>query len=241
MPVLKGLEEGGHIYRAPLGKQLKLLGWRNKIMLKREPQAVQAKIGNTIFFAILILSLYWDVGAYNAVDMKNLAGAVFFWLVGQLMNNYFNTILIFQNERAVFMREKANQLYGLFPYYLVKNIQELPFTIILPFVQLLLIYWGVGFSTDNLPYEFLQMLLAVFLLSHTALGMGYFISASFSSVQAATAVAPSLTLPVILFGGFFANSGSIIVWIRWLQYLSPLYYAQMAILQAQWSKGPVMG
>ena len=95
MPVLKGLEEGGHIYRAPLGTQLKMLSWRNRIMMMREPQAVKAKVGNTIFFGILILCLYWDVGGYTQTDMQNLAGAVFFWLVGQLMNNYFNTILVF--------------------------------------------------------------------------------------------------------------------------------------------------
>jgi hypothetical protein len=37
------------------------------------------------------------------------------------MGNLFNIILIFQNERPVFLREQANQMYSIRAYYLAKQ------------------------------------------------------------------------------------------------------------------------
>jgi len=38
-------------------------------------------------------------------------------------------------------------------------------------------------------------------------------------------------LPFILFGGFFVNLGDVYVWLRWIQYLSPIRYSTEAILR----------
>lgn len=46
----------------PYCQQLGLLFGRAKIFIKREPQAVFAKIGQAIFSGFLILMLYWKIG-----------------------------------------------------------------------------------------------------------------------------------------------------------------------------------
>lgn len=58
-------------------------------------------------------------------------------------------------------------------------------------------------------------------------------------MESATAVAPLLTMPAILFGGFFANSNSYhFVWLGWFRYISPIYYANCGILLADYRTAP---
>ena len=54
------------------------------------------------------------------------------------------------------------------------------------------------------------------LLSNTSFGMGLFISSAANDLTSATTVAPVLTMPMILFGGLFANVGAMPAAIRWL-------------------------
>lgn len=48
------------------------------------------------------------------------------------MNWLFGSILTFQLEREVFLREQANQMYYASAYFISKNIVELPATFIAP-------------------------------------------------------------------------------------------------------------
>jgi ABC-type multidrug transport system permease subunit len=178
--------------------------------------------------------LYWQTGGPDPVSVQSFAGSVFFWLVGILFSNMFNTILVFQAERDVFLRENANKMYSIFAYYVSKNMIEMPSAIVFPLIQLLLIYWSVGYRSDNWIPEFFQIWLLAFLVTQCALSYGYFISCSVKNMESATSVAPLLTMPAVLFGGLFVNSNSYPVYLVWLKYLSPIYYANCGILLAQW-------
>lgn len=150
----------------------------------------------------------------------------------------FATILVFQAERPVFLRENANQMYSISSYYISKNMIELPTSVMIPLIQLALIYWGIGFRSDNWIPEFFQMWLIGILLVQCAISYGYLISSSVERMEAATAVAPLVTMPVILFGGLFVNSDSFPPWLGWVKYTSPVYYANCAMLLAEWRTYP---
>jgi ABC-type multidrug transport system permease subunit len=45
-------------------------------------------------------------------------------------------------------------------------------------------------------------------------------------------------LPFILFGGFFVNLGDVYVWLRWIQYLSPIRYSTEALLRNEFEDNP---
>lgn len=79
-----------------------------------------------------------------------------------------------------------------------------------PFIVLLVVYWGIPLN------HFFKIYFAVMLLSNTAFGMGLFISSAANNITAATTVAPVLTMPIILFGGLFANVGAMPAAIRWI-------------------------
>ena len=61
-----------------------------------------------------------------------------------------------------------------------------------------------------------------------AASYGMFFSAAFKNV--ADALAPICMMPIILFGGFFANSGTYPDYITWIQYISPIRYALEALV-----------
>ena len=47
----------------------------------------------------------------------------------------------------------------------------------------------------------------------------------------AVSLAGIIMMPLILFGGQFANSGDIQAWISWFQYISPVRYGFEAIVR----------
>ena len=63
-----------------------------------------------------------------------MSGAIFFLITGQILGYYFGAMLIFQLERPVFLREQANNLYSPLPYFLTKNMIEIPPALITPMI-----------------------------------------------------------------------------------------------------------
>ena len=147
----------------------------------------------------------------------------FFLIVGTLMNWLFGSIITFQMERDVFLREQYNNMYNPVAYFIAKNMVEVPAIIIAPMLQLLVIYWGAGYI------HFLRVYLVMFLTANTSLGVGLLVSAMSPSLTAATSIAPAFTMPFILFGGLFANTDSMPKWLSWMQWISPVRYANEAL------------
>jgi hypothetical protein len=76
--------------------------------------------------ALLCLALFWNLSGKSYVQQMSLAGFLFFTVINQTMMNLMGVLLIFQEERPVFLREQANQMYRVTPYYLSKIIAEFP-------------------------------------------------------------------------------------------------------------------
>ena len=86
------------------------------------------------------------------------------------------SLLTFQLEREVFLREQANSLYSPYAYFLAKNAVEVPISIIAPLLQLIIIYWGVGYM------NFFQIFIVMLLLCQTGMGVGLLISSMSENV-----------------------------------------------------------
>jgi hypothetical protein len=55
-------------------------------------------------------------------------------------------------------------------------------------------------------------------------------SSIFSKEETASQLAPIIVMPLILFGGQFANPDNISDWISWFQYVSPIRYGLEALV-----------
>ena len=75
-------------------------------------------------------------------------------------------------------------------------------------IQMLIVYWGVGYDeaaeANAGTFFLIYIILAIVALSAMAIGM--LISALAPNIQTAVALAPALTLPIMLFGGFIVNT-----------------------------------
>jgi ABC-type multidrug transport system permease subunit len=62
------------------------------------------------------------------------------------MQNLMGTILVFQQERPVFLREQANKMYSVTAYYLAKILIETPILALTPMIFALIVYFGIGLT-----------------------------------------------------------------------------------------------
>ena len=157
----------------------------------------------------------------------NLASSMFFTCIAQLSLYEFATVMEFQKERAVFIREKTSKLYTIGPYYFSKIVLELPLLLLLPFLENLMTFFAIGYS--SVDYNFFRFYLVYVLTVQVGTAMGYFISCCFDNMMAASQVTPFAVMPSVLFGGFVVNLTTLRPSISWMQYVSPTRYAFEAL------------
>ena len=68
-------------------------------------------------------------------------------------NSIQNIILIFPDERPVFLREVNNNMYSVSAYFFGKVISEIPATILTPVIFGSIIYFSIGLNNEE-AYKF---------------------------------------------------------------------------------------
>jgi len=61
-------------------------------------------------------------------------------------NSIQNIILIFPDERPVFLREVNNNMYDVSTYFFAKVASELPMSICIPVLFGVIVYFAIGLS-----------------------------------------------------------------------------------------------
>lgn len=126
--------------------QLGLLLRRNFLNTVRLPQTSYVKLIVTIITALFTIILFQNCdGTIQGVQNRN--GALFFMTMSIAFNSIQNIILIFPDERPVFLREVGNNMYSVSAYFFGKVIAELPASIITPVVYGAIVYYAIGLST----------------------------------------------------------------------------------------------
>ena len=86
---------------------------------------------------------------------------------------------------------------------------------------------GLTKTAANFFFSYLIWILVVYCAS----ALGFFLSSVVDAAETAAMLVPVIMLPIILFGGLFANLSSFPRWIFWLQYLSPIRYGFEALVR----------
>lgn len=124
-------------------------------------------------------------------------------------------------------------MYRVAPYFFTKTAIELPVMIITPILTVVITYFGIG-CTITVKQFFIQ-LAAYILVQLSASSFGYFLSSIFSQEETAVQMSSVFLMPMILFSGFFSNSGKFPDWIGWLQYVSPMRYSLEIVVDNEFS------
>ena len=115
----------------------------------------------------------------TALGVKDKTGALFFASMNQTMMGMFGTLLTFEAERFVFLREQGDKSYGVIPYFLSKTFVEVPFQILNAIFFTLLTYFAVGYNAEITHFLFYSMTLS--LLVVCAGSFGFLFSAAFGA------------------------------------------------------------
>lgn len=208
--------------------QFGLLCARNFLNLLRLPQTSYVKLLTTCVTALFAILLFFNVGT-NEAGIQNIQGSLFFICMNIAFNAIQNVILIFPDERPVFLREVNNNMYSVSPYFWAKIISELPFSILTPTIFGSIVYYAIGLNDMKIEY-FGIFILILILCYNASSGYSLIISASFSDKQLAVTLTPVLIIPFMLFAGFFVSTDNIPIFLKEFEYISIFKYGYNALL-----------
>lgn len=127
------------------GYQFGLIAKRNLLNQYRLPNTSYIKIIVTIAQALLVILLYHDAG-YDNAGIQNRKGALFFIVMTTAFSAIQNVILLFPDERPIFLREVGNNMYSVTAYFFAKITSELPMSTLSPTLYGILVYYPLGLS-----------------------------------------------------------------------------------------------
>ena len=126
--------------------QFKLLAQRNFKNMIRLPQTSYVKLIVTVITSLFCVVLFYNVQD-DAAGVQNRNGALFFITMSISFSAIQNVILIFPDERPVFLREANNNMYSVSAYFWAKIFSEFPSSFLTPVIFGCICYYLIGFNT----------------------------------------------------------------------------------------------
>jgi hypothetical protein len=121
------------------------------------------------FISFLSISLFWKMPRNTLGELFNYMGFVFFTCMLQLGTAALGNVLMFIDERPLFLREQANKLYDVLPYCLAKDLVELPIMVV---ISLIFSLFYPGMAGDVTFTQFGNFYAIQFLVALATAGFG---------------------------------------------------------------------
>lgn len=149
-------------FKAPVMVQLNELLQRSWVLATREPRLSRAKILQNVIICLFMLPVFWQLNDYEDPDqILSFMGAIYFMAIQQVQLWYQPTVIVFQDEKPVFVRERASGMYEIWIYAMTKWIAELPIALIVPLIFNMIMYFAVGFSDKFTEFFQVYIILAL--------------------------------------------------------------------------------
>ncbi|RZF44494.1 hypothetical protein LSTR_LSTR002267 [Laodelphax striatellus] len=193
---------------------------RTLLFSRRDWTLMYLRLFAHILVGFLIGALYYDIGNDGAKVLSNL-GFLFFNMLFLMYTSMTITILSFPLEMPVLIKENFNRWYSLRSYYLAITVSDIPFQAIFCVLYVSIVYYLTSQPQDL--SRFGMFLGACLLISFVAQSVGLVVGAAMN-VQNGVFLAPVMSVPFLLFSGFFVSFDAIPVYLRWITYLSYIRY-----------------
>ena len=204
-----------------------LLAKRNMLNQLRLPSILFVRLFTMLVMGVICILIYGGGLDETRQGVQNRNGALFFLCVNTGMTALSNISLVFPSERPVFLREANNGMYRTSSYFWSKILSEVPAAIIMPFIQAVITFFGIGFNNEywyKFPVYFL-----CFLTTYNAFGgFGYILGAAISRKDVLNVLMPVIVVPTMLFAGFFVNQDNVPWFLKPVEYISIFKYAYQA-------------
>mmetsp|Transcript_15731 Transcript_15731/g.26535 ORF Transcript_15731/g.26535 Transcript_15731/m.26535 type:complete len:505 (+) Transcript_15731:642-2156(+) len=205
-----------------------ILSKRNFLSQLRIPQQSVFRVFGAVFVALLCILLYHNIDGSKA-GVQNRLGVLFFLALNLGFSGVNNVGLVFPIERPVFLREVNNNMYRVSSYFWAKIVSELPGSLIIPVLQMTIVYFSVGLNTDEWYHYFVHLAAGV-LCYNAFTGFGYIIGTAISDNQLVVVLTPVIIVPTMLFAGFFVNQENVPDWLTPLREITIFKYCYQAFV-----------
>ncbi|KAF9414521.1 hypothetical protein HW555_007595 [Spodoptera exigua] len=193
---------------------------RTLLFSRRDWTLMYLRLFAHILVGFLIGALYYDIGDDGSKVLSNL-GFLFFNMLFLMYTSMTITILSFPLEMPVLVKEHFNRWYSLRSYYLAITVSDIPFQAIFCVIYVVIVYLLT--SQPPVWFRFAMFLSSCLLISFVAQSVGLVVGAAMN-VQNGVFLAPVMSVPFLLFSGFFVSFNAIPVYLRWITYLSYIRY-----------------
>ncbi|CAH2076015.1 unnamed protein product, partial [Iphiclides podalirius] len=193
---------------------------RTLLFSRRDWTLMYLRLFAHILVGFLIGALYYDIGDDGSKVLSNL-GFLFFNMLFLMYTSMTITILSFPLEMPVLVKEHFNRWYSLRSYYLAITVSDIPFQAIFCVIYVVIVYLLTSQPLEW--FRFAMFLSSCLLISFVAQSVGLVVGAAMN-VQNGVFLAPVMSVPFLLFSGFFVSFNAIPVYLRWITYLSYIRY-----------------
>ncbi|KAL4452063.1 hypothetical protein ABPG75_007725 [Micractinium tetrahymenae] len=180
----------------------------------------------TTVIGLVLASLYSDMSK-TAAGIQDEIGILFFANMFSAMGSMMSSLTTFSMELGIINRERASKSYRVLPYYVARFICDMPLRVGQGLLFGSILYWIVGLNPSAAAFFIFCCLVVCEGLAGQGLGVA--ISAAAPNEKVALALAPTITIVLMLFGGFYLNSATIPAVLRWIRFISHLYWAYMGL------------
>lgn len=203
-------------YHRPVWTQIYVVAARAFINKMRDPIATVVAVIVSIFFAVLVGSLYFHIGLTQS-GINNRLGVLFFLTMNTAFSN-LGSLAIFLFDRSIYTREHRNGMYRPSAYYLGKIAQDMPFAILVTLIFDAIAYYMVGLQPEAAKFGWFFLINVLVMMNSYAVCMLF--SNLAKNLQVANLAAPLVLVLYLLPSGFLIKLSSLPVYWRWLEYIS---------------------
>lgn len=190
-----------------------------------DPAYLGPRVLDKVVLALIIMSLYWKVGANKAQsNVNNLTAVLFLWAImpGYASSAYTPSLVL---ERSLFVRERNDGLYRPVTYIAAKLIEELAVALVNT-----LVCAAIVFFPCQLAGSFAYFWAVYFLTTATGIALGYAISSAAPNMDVANAALPAYVTTLLFFVGLLLRVQDQPAYWRWYSKLDFLKYAWQGLM-----------
>ncbi|KAJ4812845.1 ABC transporter G family member 2 [Rhynchospora pubera] len=215
----------------PWWAEVWILTRRSSVNTLRTPQLFLTQLGAVVLTGFIMGTLFWRLdgspkGVVERVAFFTVAVSTMFYICAE-------SLPTFLEERYIFIRETAHNMYRQSSYVISRTISSFPPLIVLSLTFALITFFAVGLAGG---FPGLLFFMATILASFWAgSGFALFLSSILSHIVLGYAVVVAFLRFFVIFSGFFINRDRIPHYWIWFHYLSLVKYPYEAAMQNEFS------
>lgn len=233
--------ESVHDWPNPFLKELKYLIKREFLGQMRDHPPIIFNVLQRFVVFTLLSFIYFQIDSYPIIyGLRMRFGLLIFITVNQASLILALMVPSIGYIRPIIVRERLAFNYRMSTIYLAKLISELPLNFLTTIGYGFIIYYVTGLRSG---FNHFLVFMAILLLEvYAVMGLGFLISCCAKTRKVRDILSILVFLTIFMFGGNQIQNRLETSWIiRWFQFLSPVFYAYLALLRNELEGNVIQG